>query len=454
LKIITGGMVFYNGKLENLDILIEKESIIGIGKFTLEGKEIIDATGLIILPGGIDMHVHFNDPGFTNREEFDTGTKAAISSGITTIVDMPCTSIPQIKNKKSLFIKLDSIKNKAFCDYALYGGITGDMVRESNFNDLLELYDEGVVGFKIYGYSSAPYYEHLTYGEMYDLFSFLKNRDILFTIHAEDFSIIDHFMEKVKKDKNLKGGEAWIKARPYLAEPISIWNTSRLIKDTNLRLHIAHISTSEGVRIVKERKEQGVKISCEVTPNHLLLTQDDLISNPKLVKTSPPVRCYENKELLWKYLEDKIIDCVASDHFSGEWKSEKDKDDIFEIASGISGIDTIFPIIFSEGVVKKRISIKRFVEVMSENPAKISNISKNKGGIEVGKDADLVFIDLKRKWNVKGNLFYSKGKYTPFENFEIFGKVIKTILRGEVVFDESRGLLIEGGYGKWIKREY
>ncbi|HQP00130.1 MAG TPA: dihydroorotase family protein, partial [Caldisericia bacterium] len=179
MKIITGGMVFYNGKLENLDILIEKESIIGIGKFQSEGKEIIDATGLIILPGGIDMHVHFNDPGFTNREEFDSGSKAAISSGITTIVDMPCTSIPQIKNKKSLFIKLDSIKNKAFCDYALYGGITGDMVRESNFNDLLELYDEGVIGFKIYGYSSAPYYEHLTYGEMYDLFSFLKNRDIL-----------------------------------------------------------------------------------------------------------------------------------------------------------------------------------------------------------------------------------------------------------------------------------
>lgn len=454
MKIITGGMVYYNGKLENLDILIEKESIIGIGRFSTEGKEIIDATGLIVLPGGIDMHVHFNDPGFTHREDFETGSKAAISSGITTVVDMPCTSIPQIKNRESLLIKLDSIKNKSFCDYALYGGITGDMVRDSNFNDLIELHNEGVIGFKIYGYSSAPYYENLSYGEMYELFKFLKKEDILFTIHAEDFSIIEHFMEKTKKDKNLKGGEAWIKARPYIAEPISIWNSSRLIKDTNLRLHIAHLSTSEGAKIVKERKNEGVKISCEVTPHHLLLTYDDLIENPILVKTSPPVRCYENRELLWKYLENGTIDSVASDHFSGEWSSEKNKENIFDIASGISGIDTIFPLIFSEGVMKKRITIKRFVEIISENPAKILKISKNKGAIETGKDADLVFIDLKRKWKIRGEKFYSKGKYTPFENYEISGKVVKVFLRGEIAFDENKGFLVESGYGKWIKRDF
>lgn len=453
MKIITGGMVYYNGELQNLDILIDKESIISIGKFSLDGKEIIDATGLMILPGGIDMHVHFNDPGFTDREDFETGTKAAISSGITTIVDMPCTSIPQVKNKENLYIKFNSIKNKALCDYAFYGGITGDMVRDSNFKDLIELYDEGVIGFKIYGYSSAPYYEQLSYGEMYELFSLLKKEDILFTIHAEDYSIITHFMEKVKKDKKLKGGEAWIKARPYLAEPVCVWNSSRFIKDTNLRLHIAHISTSEGVKIVKERKEEGVKISCEATPHHLLLTYEDLISNPKLTKTSPPVRCIENKELLWKYLEKGVIDCVASDHFSGEWKKEKDQENIFKIASGISGIDTIFPLIFSEGVIKKRISLKKFVEVMCENPAKILKINKNKGGIDIGKDADLVFIDIKRKWKIKGEKFYSKGKYTPFENYEVFGKVIKTILRGEIVFDENRGFLVEGGFGKWIKKD-
>lgn len=453
MKIITGGMVYYNEKLENLDILIEKETIKGIGKFSTEGKEIIDATGLIVLPGGIDMHVHFNDPGFTEREDFETGTKAAIASGITTIVDMPCTSTPQIKNKESLYIKLESIKHKAFCDYALYGGITGDMVRQSNFNDLLELNNEGVVAFKIYSFSSAPYYEHLSYGEMYDLFLFLKKEDILFTLHAEDFSIINHFMEKTKNNKNLKGGEAWIKARPYVAEPISIWCTSRLIKDTNLRLHIAHLSTSEGAKIVKEKKEEGIKISCEVTPHHLLLTYDDLISNPKLTKTSPPVRCYENRELLWNFLNTGIIDCIASDHFSGVWVSEKNKDDVFDIASGISGIDTIFPLIFSEGVMKKRISIKRFVEVMSETPAKILRL-KNKGKIEVGNDADLVLIDLQRKWKIEKDKFFSKGKYTPFENYEIVGKVIMTLLRGELVFVENKGFLIEGGFGKWIKRVY
>lgn len=453
MKIIMNGMVYYNGKLENLDILIDKEKIIGLGKYSTEGKEIIDATGLIILPGGIDMHVHFNEPGFTDREDFETGSMAAISSGITTVVDMPCTSIPQVINKEALYKKLEVIQNKSLCDFALYGGITGEMVREKKFEDILDLYDEGVTGFKIYTYSSAPYFEHLTYGEMHDLFSFFYKEDFLIINHAEDFSIVKHYTDKMIKEKKFDG-EAWLKARPYLAEVIAVTNSLRLIRDTNLRLHIAHISTSEGVRIVKRGKEEGIKVSCEVTPHHLLLTREDLIENPKLVKTSPPVRCYENRELLWRYLKEGIIDAVASDHFSGVWEKEKNKENVFEIASGISGIDTIYPLIFSEAVIKEKFSIKRFVEITSENPSKILKINRSKGGIDIGKDADLVFIDLRKKWKIDSKKFFSKGKYSPFDGYEVFGKVVKTMLRGEVVFDESRGFLKKSGFGKWIKREF
>lgn len=452
MKLIIGGMVYYNGKLENLDILIEKEKIFGIGKFSTENKEIIDATGLLILPGGIDTHVHFNDPGFTHREDFESGSKAAVSSGITTVIDMPCTSIPQIKNRESFYKKVEEIKNKSYADYALYGGVTGDMVRDKKFKDIEDLYSEGVVGFKIYSYSSAPYFEHLSYGEMYELFKYFKKEDILFTLHAEDFSMISHYMELAKKEKNLSQGERWILARPYLAEVISVLTSSRLIKDTNLRLNITHISTSEGVKIVKQRKDEGVKITCETTPHHLLLTQDDLIKNPKLVKTSPPVRCYENRELMWKFLNEGFIDGVCSDHFSGEWESEKNKEDIFEVAAGISGIDTIYHLIFSEGVMKGRISINKFVEVLSENPAKIFKLYPRKGKIDIGFDADLVFIDKNRVWEIKSEKFFSKGKYTPFENWKIYGKVVKTMIRGEIVFDEHKGFLVEKGFGKFIKR--
>lgn len=452
MKLIIGGMVYYNGKLENLDILIEKEKIFGIGKFSTENKEIIDATGLLILPGGIDTHVHFNDPGFTHREDFESGSKAAVSSGITTVIDMPCTSIPQIKNRESFYKKVEEIKNKSYADYALYGGVTGDMVRDKKFKDIEDLYSEGVVGFKIYSYSSAPYFEHLSYGEMYELFKYFKKEDILFTLHAEDFSMINHYMELAQREKNLSQGERWILARPYLAEVISILTSSRLIKDTNLRLNITHISTSEGVKIVKQRKDEGVKITCETTPHHLLLTQDDLIKNPKLVKTSPPVRCYENRELMWKFLNEGFIDGVCSDHFSGEWESEKNREDIFEVAAGISGIDTIYPLIFSEGVMKGRISINKFVEVLSENPAKIFKLYPRKGKIDIGFDADLVFIDKNKVWEIKSEKFFSKGKYTPFENWKIYGKVVKTMIRGEIVFDEHKGFLVEKGFGKFIKR--
>ncbi|MBC7194360.1 MAG: dihydroorotase family protein [Caldisericia bacterium] len=452
MKLIVGGMVFYNGKVENYDILIDKEKIVGIGKFQTEGKEIIDATGLLILPGGIDTHVHFCDPGFTYREDFESGSKGAISSGITTVIDMPCTSIPQIKNKDALFVKLNEIKNKSFCDYALYGGITGDMIRERKFKDIEDLYSEGVVGFKIYAYTSAPYFESLNYGEMLELFKYFKKDDIIYTLHAEDYSITKHFMDIAQKEKNLSEGEKWIFARPYLSEVISILVASRLIKDTNSRLNITHISTSEGVKIVKEGKEKGLKIRCETTPHHLLLTYDDLIKNPKLVKTSPPVRCYENRELMWLFLKDGSIDGVCSDHFAGEWEKEKDKENIFDVAAGISGIDTIFPLIFSEGVIKGKITLNRFVEIMSENPAKFFKLYPQKGKIDIGSDADLVFIDKNRVWEIKGENFYSKGKYTPFEGKKVYGKVVKTMIRGEIVFDENKGFLVDKGYGKFIKR--
>ncbi len=293
---------------------------------------------------------------------------------------------------------------------------------------------------------------NISYGEMHELFKYFKKEDILFTLHAEDYSIINHYMELAQKEKNLSQGERWILARPYLAEVISILVSSRLIKDTNLRLNITHISTSEGVKVVRQRKDEGVKIYCETTPHHLLLTQDDLIKNPKLVKTSPPVRCYENRELMWKFLNEGLIDGVCSDHFSGEWESEKNKDDIFEVAAGISGIDTIFPLIFSEGVMKGRISLNRFVEVLSENPSKIFKLYPKKGKIEIGFDADLVFIDKNRVWEIKGEKFYSKGKYTPFEGWKVYGKVVKTMIRGEIVFDEHKGFLVEKGFGKYIKR--
>ena len=453
MKLIKNGMVFFEGKLNNHDILIDGERIVGIGEFNPDGKEIIDATGLLILPGGIDMHVHFNDPGYTHRETFKTGSMGAASSGITTVVDMPCTSIPQVRDVKSLHEKLNVISKESFVDFCLYGGVTGEEVRKGEFSKLKEQWEEGVIGFKIYGYSSAPTYERVSYGEMKELFSFASDFDALFTIHAEDFSLVDHFTRLMLKEGR-KDALAWIQARVYEAEPLCIWASSRIAMEEGVRLHIAHLSTGEGGIIIKERKEEGAKITVETTPHYLLLSEEDLLRDPIKVKTSPPVRGEWDRETLWELLKDGIIDAIASDHFSANWEKEKLKENIFEVGAGISGIDTIFPLIFSEGVMKGKITLKRFVEVISENPAKIVHIYPRKGRLFPGSDADLVFIDTKRKWKIKGENFFSKGKYTPFEGREIFGKVVKTMIRGEVVFDLERGFLVEPGFGKWIKREY
>ena len=290
---------------QKLDLLIEDGKIIDTGT-GLDGGEVLDAKGLLILPGGIDAHVHFNTPGYTHREDFYHGSMAAIAGGITTVIDMPCTSIPPVTNKANLLKKLENIQGKSFVDFAFYGGVSLQAFEEG-FPEFMEELAPYVCGFKTYFISGMETFERL------DPFRFemvLKKageikRPVL--LHAEDYEYVMGATEFAKNDKNYS---AYYHSRPEMAEILAVQRACKLAEGKDVQLHIVHVGTSEAVKIIRGYEN----VTCETCPHYLEFTWEDLDRIGPPLKTTPPVKSPWNKEKLWDYLNDGWINHVASDH--------------------------------------------------------------------------------------------------------------------------------------------
>ena len=429
-------------KFIQLDVQIKNGKIVKIGK-KLSGDNELDASGLILFPGAIDPHVHFNDPGYTQREDFYHGSCSAVSGGITTVIDMPCTSIPPVTNLKNLKTKLNIIKNKSVVDFGLFGGVSGQsfLDYEKNMNELAKF----VLGFKTYFISGMETFQRLNYSQFSEVLQFSNkvNRPIL--LHAEDYDFVQK-NEKLEREKGNKW-ENYYNSRPENAEILAVQSAVNIAEKTNANLHIVHIGTGDAGKLIKGKE----KITGETEPHYLEFNFDDLEKIGSALKTTPVVKRKGNSEKLWKMLIDGTINFVASDHAPAPAESKNAKS-VWDIYSGIPGSGTLFPYMYSEGFIKRKIKLDKFLKIVSENAAKRYGIFDRKGSIEVGKDADFILLDPNKKWIVKGKEFYSKGKITPFENMEFDGKVVKTIIRGEVVYDEDKGIAKEAGFGKYLQR--
>ena len=269
-----------------------------------------------------------------------------------------------------------------------------------------------------------------------------KNFGIPVLLHAEDFDYIEYATQITKQAGN--SPLDYYNSRPEIAEIIAVRDAVEIAESTGADLHIVHISTARAAEIVGESPA-----TCETAPHYLAFTLDDFEKIGSPLKTTPVVKSAGNSEKLWEMLADGTIDFVASDHAPCS-QSEKNTGSIWTDYSGIPGTGTLLPFMFSEGFLKGKISLRRFVEVVSENAAKRYGIFDRKGSIEIGKDADFAIIDPNTEWKVKGKEFLSKGKITPFEGMTFSGKIVKTIVRGKVVYDASRGILADAGYGKLI----
>ena len=429
-------------ELISLDIAIDQGKLVFIGE-NLEGPDVFDASGLQVFPGAIDPHVHFDEPGFTEREDFYHGTACAASGGVTTIIDMPCTSIPAVTSLENLKHKLDIVSKRALIDFGLFGGVSSQVMANDyrkNMNELAEF----VMGFKTYFISGMESFGALDPRQIQAVLTEAKKMDRPVLLHAEDPGIVFELTESEKEK-----GHDWInfyRSRPESAEVVAISKAILLAKATKAKLHIVHVGTGDAALLLKKEK----LVSGETAPHYLEFSKTDLEKIGGALKTVPVVKSDGNADVLWDCLMDGTLDFIASDHAPAPIE-QKNTGSAWTDYSGIPGSGTIFPYLYSEGLRRRKMPLSRFLQVTSENAAKHYGFWDRKGSIEIGKDADLVFVDPKQNWTIKGEKFLSKGKTTPFENRIFNGKVVKTMCRGEFVYDSQAGIQVEPGYGKFIK---
>ena len=428
------------------DVGVKDGKIAFLGDFevTSSGKvrEVIDLHGKYLLPGGVDPHCHFGEPGMAYREDFGTGTRSAAAGGITTIVEMPL-SLPPTDTPEHFHLKLALAREKAVVDFSLWGGLVPD-----NQEEIPKLFELGVYAFKAF-MCHASTYPQVTDGELLQGMKVIAGLGGLVGVHAENDGIIKYCTARLRASGRVDG-KAHAEARPPIAEYEAISRALLLAQEAGVDLHILHMGLASGARLIQEAKKSGIPVTVETCPHYLTLTEEELARLGPYAKCNPPLRSRENVEALWEYLFNGTLDMVVSDHapYPAEDRN-KGWQEIFAAPSGIAGVQTALPLLLSEGFHKRGLSLVRLVQLISTNPAKRFKLYPQKGTLRIGSDADLVIIDLDAPWKVKREDLFYKNPQTPFEGWELKGKVLKTFVRGRKVFDEGK-ILVEPGYGKWI----
>ncbi len=434
----TGGTKTVNILCDNKILKITKKPIQKAAAFQIDLKD------KLVIPGGIDPHVHFNDPGFTEREDFATGTAAAAAGGITTIIDMPCTSLPPVTNFQNFQKKMEIVQKKAFIDFSFWGGI-----RQEDFSKISrtisELWQAGVVGFKIYTISGMKKFSALNYSQIGKVLK--KFPEILFAFHAEDPKIIAEAEKKL-----IITPENYVHSRPIAAEFRAV---KEIISQMNLRnrVHFVHISSKAAAEYISQNKSH-YNLSFETCPHYLQFSTKDLKILHGKLKVAPPVKFSKDKEFLRNSLRTGKLDFIATDHAGCEWKKEKIKKNFAEVYQGIPGTQLMIPYLFSEFYLKQKINLARMIQLTSENAAKRYGLFPKKGSLQIGTDADFTVIDLNNKIKIDEKALLSRGKYSPFHQNIFQCRIDKTFVRGELVFDAEKKLIGKSGFGKFVKRNF
>ena len=440
LLITNGRLVTPNGVL-NAGIAIKNGKLVAIAKSSNlpSSDKIIDAKNNFVIPGVIDGHVHFWDPGYTYREDWQSGTMSAASGGVTTVIDMPTTSPPTI-TPKSFRTKRKIAKKKALVDFALHAGITPQTIKH-----IPKLMKEGATSFKMFIAEKVREFENMDKEALFEALKKIFESKALASFHAE--SELVPSLRKKLQDAGRMDLTAHLDSRPILAETEAILHILQLTEETKALIHICHMTSAKGVKLVQEAKEKQIKISAETCPQYLLFKKKDYLKMGPYLKVNPPIRTKEDQIALWRALQNQTIDMVASDHcpFPCEEKEIGWKN-IWKAGTGVPGTETLLTLMISEGVNKSRISIQKLCKILCENPARIFRLYPKKGIIKVGSDADLVIIDLKQKKKITIDKMHTKAEFTPYEGWDVTGFPITTIVRGNIVA-ENGNIVGKSGYG-------
>ncbi|MFQ5710832.1 MAG: dihydropyrimidinase [Candidatus Geothermarchaeales archaeon] len=450
--IVKNGKVATASDIYAADVGIRGEKIACIGRDLSSGSaEVVDAGGKYVFPGCIDAHVHFQLPfgGTVSADDFENGTKAAACGGVTTVIDFAIQS-----KGKSVMDAVEARRAEAdpkVCvDYSLHAAITD--WNERTKEELREIIDYGIPSFKMFMIYAAE-------GWMADdaaLYSALEEtarHGGIVGVHAESVSVLDMLVEKYAKEKEKYGAYAHVLSRPCFIEEEAIIRAIKWAEVTGGKLYIVHMSTGEGAEAVRVGKTKGVRVYAETCPQYLLL--DDEVFKGRdghLYATCPQIKKPHDNERLWRGLTEGDIDVMATDTctFNTEQKAVWEGD-FRKIPMGLPGVETLVPLLYTEGVGKGRLSLDKFISLVSANPAKLFGMYPEKGTIAVGADADMVIFDPKREVTITPDILQTNCDWSPYDGMKLMGSPSVTISRGKVVAQEGE-FVGEVGHGRFIRR--
>lgn len=430
---VRGGSVITPWAVVSADVAVDGERVAAVGP-ELRGRREVDASGLLVMPGAIDGHTHMAAPvaGLCSSDDFLSGTRAAAAGGVTTIVDFTAGSAERTI-PEAIELRLRDARD-AVVDYALHGEVVGwRSGQESQFRDAVDM---GVTSFKFYttyesvGLRSTPEVMKAAFREL----AFLG---AVALVHAEDEGLLRSIASRLTADQRARM-ETLADARPDLAEQTAIAHVARLALDAGCLLHIVHVSSAAGLAAVRAGRDMGCRMTAETCPQYLLLTRD-VYARPEghLFAVMPPLRRAADRDALWSGLAVRDLDFVATDHcpFTREQKTWKGAFD--QVAYGLPGVETLLPLLYSEGIAKGRLALPDLVRLVAEGPAKAYGLYPRKGSLEPGSDADLVLFDPAASWRVEASRLHMATDFSPYEGLEVTGRVARTFSRGEEVFGDG-----------------
>jgi len=434
--------VYTCGRVVDAGIAVDDGKIVKVAKTPNlpSASKKIDLNGCLALPGLIDVHVHLRGQRQAYEEDFFTGTAAAVAGGITLVLDMP-NNEPVTMDSVSLRERVRVAERSIVANVGFFSAFP------ESLDEIGRVVDEGAMAFKLYLTAQIGGVDVDDDEALLHTFPKVSEAKVPVAVHAEDKKTIEATVA-VEQKLGHRDVEAYLKAHTPEVEAKAVERILKVASKSDVQIHFCHISSKKAVTLIQNARKNGRRISCEITPHHLLLTSEDLKQQGALLLTAPPVRSRNIVDALWSAVKNGQIDILASDHAPHLIEEKKGKS-IWDVKPGIPGLETLLPLLLTK-VNEGQLSVKDLVRLTAEKPAEVFRL-RGYGFLEEDYNANITVVDLHREGKINASKFHSKAKYSPFDGWRVKGVPVKTFVNGRLVMDEGE-VVSEAGVGSVLRR--